>query len=714
MATLTPGILLKLLQSMNSDTKVVGEHRSVLLQITGIVPALHGPDLWPNHGFFVELSDSANSTYVSLSDRDNELILTNRLHLGQFTYVNQLQFDSPPLPCASGLRPIAGRHPFVGNPEPLIVRGSPSKRGFVIQPVSDRDHSPLDSVSAYIYRSKKHEDVRKPENDEPRPVLAAKENVSPAKNFDENKLSSLSEKRRFTSPASGKDQRSASVGKRNGGRLERECSPVVVRKASSRPSSPVPSKCEVPSLVVAKEENRKTLKEPAIIVPSRYRQPSPSGRRPASPNGRRMSISPGRRLSGGLKVSPAIVTGAETAKKKKMATIIAGIPKVSDALVGSAKPIRKSWEDPAAAVVSSTEQKEKGVSNKPEMQAIVRSQVAISRQLNDPNQSQPNQEDISTNETPRSSCKTERLLVSENLRRMAPKMIIHDRKWTSGTVPLDALSPNLAKLGKEAIKRRVLASTAAAEALEEAFVTESVVRNLSMFSELCSSSKAQNPLPAMDRFLSLYKEVTKLKSIVEPLGFRHVDREASSSASDEWAKSISVWLEAALATDLDVVSLISDLLDYSPKFQNPEKPAISPPRTSSASKRQTNGTPAKKHAKASSASATVYPPSWVKGNGVKETVDLLRNLQQEMQTWFLGFIDEALNLGFQALGEHQDNSQVAMVLSCLKQVNEWLDRVVREEKALKERIEQLRRKIFGFVIHHVGKAVDGSLSLSTA
>nr|CAE06005.3 OSJNBa0016O02.15 [Oryza sativa Japonica Group] len=32
------------------------------------------------------------------------------------------------------------------------------------------------------------------------------------------------------------------------------------------------AKCVVPSLVAAKEENRRTAKEPAIIVPSRYRQ----------------------------------------------------------------------------------------------------------------------------------------------------------------------------------------------------------------------------------------------------------------------------------------------------------------------------------------------------------------------------------------------------------------------------------------------------------
>lgn len=154
MASLTPGILLKLLQTMNTTTRVTGDHRSPLLQVIGIVPALAAgsDDLWPNHGFYVSLSDSVNSTYVSLSDRDTDLILTNRLQLGQFVYVDKFEFDSP-VPRASGVRPIAGRHPFVGSPEQLIARISSSKREFVIQTVSDSDASG-DPIAAYLSSKK--------------------------------------------------------------------------------------------------------------------------------------------------------------------------------------------------------------------------------------------------------------------------------------------------------------------------------------------------------------------------------------------------------------------------------------------------------------------------------------------------------------------------------------------------------------------------------
>lgn len=126
MASLTPGVLLKLLQSMNSNVKVRGDYRSVLLQVISIVPAISGSELWPDHGFFLKVSDSSHSTYVSLSKEDNELILNNKLQLGQFFYVDRVQGGTP-VPILVGVRPVPGRHPFVGNPKDLMQMLEPSE-----------------------------------------------------------------------------------------------------------------------------------------------------------------------------------------------------------------------------------------------------------------------------------------------------------------------------------------------------------------------------------------------------------------------------------------------------------------------------------------------------------------------------------------------------------------------------------------------------------
>ncbi|KAL6010520.1 hypothetical protein ACLOJK_000954 [Asimina triloba] len=138
MASLTPGVLLKLLRNMHSDVKVCGEYRSVLLQVISIVPALSGPELWPNQGFFIKVSDSSHSTYVTLSKEDNELILTNKLQLGQFVYVDKAE-PGTPVPVLVGVRPIPGKNPCIGNPKDLMHMLAPSD----VPDVVDHDEAKL-------------------------------------------------------------------------------------------------------------------------------------------------------------------------------------------------------------------------------------------------------------------------------------------------------------------------------------------------------------------------------------------------------------------------------------------------------------------------------------------------------------------------------------------------------------------------------------------
>lgn len=123
MASLVPGVLLKLLQHMNSDVKVAGEHRSSLLQVVSIVPALAGSDLFTNQGFYLKVSDSSHATYVSLPDEQHDLILSDVIQLGQFVHVDRLEAATP-VPILRGVRPVPGRHACVGSPEDLVVTSS--------------------------------------------------------------------------------------------------------------------------------------------------------------------------------------------------------------------------------------------------------------------------------------------------------------------------------------------------------------------------------------------------------------------------------------------------------------------------------------------------------------------------------------------------------------------------------------------------------------
>ncbi|OIT01623.1 PREDICTED: uncharacterized protein LOC109226530 [Nicotiana attenuata] len=689
MATLTPGILLKLLQSMNTGTRVTGDHRTPLLQVIGIVPALSTSDsLWPHHGFYVQLSDSLNSTYVSLSDRDTDLILTNRLQLGQFAHVDRFTFDSPPVPRAVNLRPIAGRHGFIGSPEPLIAKIS--NGGFLIQPVSDSD-----PISVYLSKNGRTEPGSGPKDGKEkvrvREVLAPKENVEIKDDLKKKSSENVHQPRRFSSPASVK-QRSVSAGKKNMGSGERDPSPAVKVKRSA---SPVPSKCVVPSLAAAKEENRSTAKEAAIIVPSRYRQPSPTAtRRQGSPLvARRMSLSPGRRLSGGVKVSPAV----DSSGKKKLAAIAAGISKVSEAIVGSGKSSRKNWDEGTASSGDSFEQTEKVFSKKkPDIQAILRTQAAISRRLSDVS----SHADEFGNEGKVKSGVAENSPDTEKPNNVAPVIPVHEKKWIDGSVSLNSVSSELAKLGKEAMQRRIIASTAAAEALEEALATETIVRNLSMFSDLRSTSNPKNPLPTIDRFMSIYEDVVKSTNVVDSITSNRGVQKCNENMIMEQPKSSLLWVEAALATDLEIVSLLTNQNSGTQSASLKSSPIYQSAKTS-------NKNPS---------IVSAVTGTWTRGNGMNDTVELAKKLQSEMQMWFITFVEESLDAGFRvfkncsmASDGGSNCGSITAILSQLKRVNAWLDRVVsKKDEQLIQKIECLKRKIYGFVIQHVGTTAENS------
>ena len=54
-----------------------------------------------------------------------------------------------------------------------------------------------------------------------------------------------------------------------------------------------------------------------------------------------------------------------------------------------------------------------------------------------------------------------------------------------------------------------------------------------------------------------------------------------------------------------------------------------------------------------------------------------------------------------------DGGSIPVVLSQLKRVNDWLDPVISKgDELLTEKVERLKRKIYGFVIQHVGTTFD--------
>uniref|UniRef100_A0A1J3DCB0 Uncharacterized protein n=1 Tax=Noccaea caerulescens TaxID=107243 RepID=A0A1J3DCB0_NOCCA len=119
MAALAPGILQKLIEGMKTGIKPTREHRRSMLQVTDIVPIdLDEKNLVPQKGFLLKVSDSSHSIYVTLPSDQDDVVLSNKMQLGQFIYVDRLEPGSP-VPIIKGAKPIPGRHPLLGTPEPL-------------------------------------------------------------------------------------------------------------------------------------------------------------------------------------------------------------------------------------------------------------------------------------------------------------------------------------------------------------------------------------------------------------------------------------------------------------------------------------------------------------------------------------------------------------------------------------------------------------------
>uniref|UniRef100_A0A0D9Z300 DUF936 domain-containing protein n=1 Tax=Oryza glumipatula TaxID=40148 RepID=A0A0D9Z300_9ORYZ len=249
MASLTPGVLLKVLKNINSDVKVCGEYRSILLQVISIVPAITGSELWPDHGFFIKVSDSSHSTYVSLSKEDNELILSNKLQLGQFIYVEKVQ-SSIPVPVLVGVRPVPGRNPCIGNPKDLMQMSTPTGISEAL------DHQRKATKSAELSESEKENSQRKVVIKEQKAVVASRYMLGISSN--NSKITNLN-----SSIDSDKSNGGSSICSAN-----QKSAPTKFKQESKpqeRPNTPSRSPAKI---VSAKQEINKDTRKTSASSPS--------------------------------------------------------------------------------------------------------------------------------------------------------------------------------------------------------------------------------------------------------------------------------------------------------------------------------------------------------------------------------------------------------------------------------------------------------------
>jgi len=161
----------------------------------------------------------------------------------------------------------------------------------------------------------------------------------------------------------------------------------------------------------------------------------------------------------------------------------------------------------------------------------------------------------------------------------------------------------------------------------------------SKFAQICTSSKVSNPFPTVDLFLVVYEDTLKWKTISESM--------VTNGAEEEFfEKSAKHWVGAALATDLEVLKLLNGATGSFSRTRSTNKPnasSVEPPRTS-LSKKPTHGASAKVQSKV--APSSPLRCTWSNTESMSETAELAKSLWREMHTWFLTFVDEALDVGF--------------------------------------------------------------------
>lgn len=727
MATLVPGVLLKLLQHMNTDVKIAGEHRSSLLQVVSIVPALAGGELFPNQGFYLKVSDSSHATYVSLPDEHDDLILSDKLQLGQFIHVERLDAASP-VPILRGVRPVPGRHPCVGSPEDIVATRS---LGFLNNNnyESSSGSKPLDksksSAKVLGNNSHSHSHSHSHVGGKDRLNGGAREDKS------DNKTPVLSRsKSQLLKPALNLVEKKESLAK------------LKSSNSKSIPSSP--TSCY--SLPTSFEKFANGLKQQAKI----------KGLEKATAKlgmGERASSARGASLA--AKKAPAAnaiknwVQGIELGPKalrKSWEGSMEMKGRESPRLRGTRldlKPESRSSSVPRKSTserLPSKEENKVQISMKPSKEEN-KFQVAKKVTANGDSDGVDKSNKQRTSAGKKSSGEAANHGLPGNL----VKVSLSNRRLTDGSVSWASLPSSLAKLGKEVLRHRDAAQTAAIEAMQEASAAESLLRCLSTYSELCSSSKEDNPQPAVEQFLSLHASLNNACLIADSLSKTILigsspDHEESPTeevlkiASDR-RKQAASWVQAALATNLSSFTVFSKqsastLVPSPTPAPNPKTVSGNQPiivlensaksastkvqakaRQSVSSKIATPGTPRRLvDGPAVNQKPPAPPPmEWVKGDGLDEAVDLAGRLRVESQDWFLGFVERFLDADVDT-SALSDNGQIAGMLTQLKSVNNWLDKIglskdEEETPCISPEItDRIRKKIYEYLLTHVESA----------
>ncbi|XP_068665924.1 flocculation protein FLO11-like isoform X2 [Aristolochia californica] len=633
--------------------------------------------------------------------KEDDLILSDKLQLGQFIHVERLEAASP-VPILRGVRPVPGRHPCVGTPEDLVATHSLSF-------LNSSGSNPLDRASPKGTNGKWLGDKEKSKL--PRANASSKAGDLEARTES------------FSRSKSQLSRPSVNV-------LEKKETEMRSKSSNSRSIPSSPTSC--------------------YSLPTSFEKFANGVRNQAKING--VSEKPSSKQ--GLLEKAASVFKASSAVKKATAGNSIG----NFVIEVGPKALRKSWEgsvevqgrensNPRAARPSKSDSRSTSApKKKPEPNDKVSPKEG--NRVQTPTKKggmNGTVDDLEKVTKPRISIAKKSSV--DNSNGGVPGNLVKvsaSKRLADSSVSWASLPSSLAILGKEVLKHRDAAKLAAIEAMQEASAAESLIRCLSMFTELSSSAKGDSPQPAVEQFLDLFANLCKASLIADSLSKMALIGLSQDQEGDppeealrislEKQKSATTWVQAALATDLSpftvyrgqsssssaqssapsrstcsnqtMVVLESPNKNTTPKNQNKARPSISSkPATPTTPRRIGDGSSASQKQR----TPPPPPPEWLRGNGLNEASNLAKALQLESRVWFLGFIEKFLDADVDA-SALMEKSQIAGMLSQLKRVNDWLDEIGAQKEnngdctVPAETVEKLRKKIYEYLLTHVESA----------
>lgn len=200
--------------------------------------------------------------------------------------------------------------------------------------------------------------------------------------------------------------------------------------------------------------------------------------------------------------------------------------------------------------------------------------------------------------------------------------------------------------------------------------------SFSMFADLCAYSSPENPHLYLTKFFTLYQLI-----------------EQPNEADPLKNKSLQL-LTHQSAPNTDKTSKKAGLIHGKSMLKSPKPPI------------ELSGT---------------EKLEWAKGDGAKEIKELREVLLNETRSWFLKFLEGALDIGFRVVTQEkkgkdgagrrmEPDNHIAVTLSQLKHANEWLDKLRSklspENDGLAETVEQLKQKVYSCLLAHVESAAS--------